>query len=763
MRCAIRTLLRPAWLAALAALLVCLLAPAHALLAQDGPIADLDDAELAVVLIEAVGSFVDPYEGEQSGAFGYGSGFIIDPSGIAVTNNHVVTGGALYRVFVPGRDALVNARVLGVSECSDLAVIDLAGGDYPYLEFSSDLLRRHDEVYAAGYPGDSMEYVLSDGEVLMRNAPGESDWASLDKVIAHNAPIEPGSSGGPLLNENAQVVGVNYALGDDADEGYAIGSASVREILEQLTAGVDVEALGINGMALDERRRTGIWVASVATGSIADAAGLLPGDLILEIEHVAMATDGTMADYCDVLRSHAPGEPLQLKVYRQAQDVTLVGQFNGVALEVTTAGLDAPAGGAAELEPASAEYVEVTDSNGVVSFDVPLGWDNIIERDWERDGRIVGTQLFASPDPEHFLSDWSVPGISFSWSFSLDQDVEPRELAASPEYSERCDDVETTSSSEPDDYTAHLHYYTGCDEGMVASVSSLEDLISGYILKVELYGAADTDWHAADRFFATLQVDAEAAESLAARNFRIVFDESGRIALSVPDTWRDVVSEPIEDEGLVGRRLTVATNVEKFEQYWGFAGISILLYDDVPLSPDLIDGWLDDEPQDDMCTYVDRYDFAGVGLAGRYDVWAECGGEEHSYTVNGLLLTDGDLVSFIALLPSETYLAGLETMLSSLTVNGEASVTLQPAPEAGAGNAATVVAGTLNIRSGPGTFYGVLGLAHKGASAVVLGQYNGCAWLVVLLTDGSEGWISGDAKYTSLAGACSDLPARSAP
>ena len=95
---------------------------------DSGLVATLQDVKKATIQIEAQGSFVDPEFGFVYNSAGRGSGFIIDPSGIAVTNNHVVTGAALLKVWVGGDTSKVyNAKVLGVSECSDLAVIDIEG------------------------------------------------------------------------------------------------------------------------------------------------------------------------------------------------------------------------------------------------------------------------------------------------------------------------------------------------------------------------------------------------------------------------------------------------------------------------------------------------------------------------------------------------------------------------------------------------------------------------------------------------------------
>ena len=97
-------------------------------------VSSVDDVKSATIQILAEGSLLQP-GGAIPNASWSGSGFIIDPSGIAVTNNHVVTGAARMKVLVGGEDEPRNARVLGVAECSDLAVIDIDGEGYPYLHW----------------------------------------------------------------------------------------------------------------------------------------------------------------------------------------------------------------------------------------------------------------------------------------------------------------------------------------------------------------------------------------------------------------------------------------------------------------------------------------------------------------------------------------------------------------------------------------------------------------------------------------------------
>jgi serine protease Do len=110
-----------------------------------------DTVQPAVVQIVARGTFRDPEVGFSDGS-GVGSGFVISPDGLAVTNNHVVAGAATLEVYVGGElDDSYNATILGVSECNDLALIDINGpDDMPYLQWYDGEIRPGIDVYAAG-------------------------------------------------------------------------------------------------------------------------------------------------------------------------------------------------------------------------------------------------------------------------------------------------------------------------------------------------------------------------------------------------------------------------------------------------------------------------------------------------------------------------------------------------------------------------------------------------------------------------------------
>lgn len=388
---------------------------------SDGPAAGgLEGVAASTVQIYAQGTFVDPEFGAYEGA-GTGTGFVIADGGIAVTNNHVVTGAGMLQVFVPGEDEPRNAKVVAVSECSDLAVIDIAGDDIPALDWYDGEVAPGLDVYAAGYPLSDPEYTLTRGIVAKADAIGDTGWASIDHTLEHDAATQPGNSGGPLVTADGEVVGVNFASWGrtNTDQYFAIDAQDAQTVIDQLRSGVDVDSLGINGQAVVDEEGTiaGVWVSGVASGSPADLAGLQPGDIVTRIEGVSVGTDGTMRDYCDVLRSHDATDTLSVEVLRFATSEVLTGQFNGEPLSLAFSFADTLDDQAAD-GAAYTDYMTVTDDSGMLSVSVPAEWFDV-------DGATVdigGTaspSIIASPSVADYLSTWNVPGVQFVASEAL--------------------------------------------------------------------------------------------------------------------------------------------------------------------------------------------------------------------------------------------------------------------------------------------------------------------------------------------------------
>jgi S1-C subfamily serine protease len=301
------------------------------------PLRPAPDLAEVTVRIVAQGTIVDPFESQTYSGVGSGTGFIIDPSGVVVTNNHVVAHASIVEVFIGERPEPVAAQVLGVSECNDLAVIDLEGDGYQFLDWFAAPIMRGLAVQAVGYPLGVVQLTQTQGIVSKNEAPAATDWASVDAILEHDARINPGNSGGPLINAvgTPQVVGVNYAGREDTDQNFAISMSVAKPLVERLRTGTDIDSIGINGRAFTDGTVSAIGVYSIAPGSPAERSGIRAGDFITAFGDIQPALDGTMADYCRVLRTQGPQGVIPVQVVRNGQ--VLEGQLNGVPLAVIAA------------------------------------------------------------------------------------------------------------------------------------------------------------------------------------------------------------------------------------------------------------------------------------------------------------------------------------------------------------------------------------------------------------------------------------------
>lgn len=371
-------------------------------------VSSLDDVQSAIVRIVAEGSFIDPQVGQQVNVAGSGSGFIIGEDGLAVTNNHVVTGAAFIEVFVGGESDPRNARILGVSECSDLAVIDIDGDGYNYLDWYDGDLSVGTDVYTAGFPLGDPEFTLTRGIISKARADGDTNWASVDYVLEHDATINPGNSGGPLVTGDGAVVGINYAGASSTNQYFAISRDEALPIIDSLAQGTDVTSLGINGQAVafDAEGIYGVWVSSVESGSPADRVGILPGDVITALEGLVLGVDGTLADYCDILRSNSPDDVLAVEVLRSSTEEYLEGRINDSPLELAFSFAEELEDEAPVAGTSYSGYMSVQDDSGVVTVDVPVEWSDLDGRPRE-----LGPSITAATSVEGFYGDWVTPGV----------------------------------------------------------------------------------------------------------------------------------------------------------------------------------------------------------------------------------------------------------------------------------------------------------------------------------------------------------------
>ena len=477
--------------------------------AAQASVTKLEDVKSAVIQIEAQGSFVEPGAGLQVNVAGSGSGFIIDPSGLAVTNNHVVTGAAFLKVWVGGESEPRNAKILGVSECSDLAVIDIDGDGFPYLEWYDGPISAGLDIYAAGFPLGDPEYTLTRGIVAKERADGETSWASVDTVIQHDASTNPGNSGGPIVTEDGKVVAVHYASAPGVSQYFAIARDEALRVIDRLRAGQDVHSVGVNGTAVtDGESLSGIWVSSVKSGSPADRAGIRGGDIISTLEGLILATDGTMADYCDILRSHNPDDVLGVEVLRFETGERLEGQLNGRVLEAVSVPV-VPTRTVAEGEPAPlsySDYVLIADDYGILEVEVPQEWNEVDGSAWIVDDEEIGASVSASSDLDSFNNSFDTPGLFFGASNVLVAEYDPNSFLDVVSWADECT---LDGRYEYDDgyYMGFYDLYVDCGDSLASIVNIAATPEDGSFL-VWVIGQllSDADVDAFSRIIETFQV-----------------------------------------------------------------------------------------------------------------------------------------------------------------------------------------------------------------------------------------------------------------
>lgn len=455
----------------------------------------IDDVKTATIQIQAQGTFIEPGTIEPVEYGSRGSGFFITADGIAVTNNHVVTGAGTLKVWVGGDQSVeYGATVLGASECLDLAVIKVDGADFPTLGWYKGDIPQALEVYSAGFPLGDPNFTLTKGIVSKADVPQEDSWASLDHVIEHDARIRGGNSGGPLVAENGHVVGVNYAGNDELDYNFAIHRDQVQPVLDDLIAGKLVQSLGLNAQALspDENGEPlGIWVSSVKAGSAGDKAGIEPGDVLISLAGVTLASQGSLEEYCEVIRTQGNDATMDLEIYRPAEDAFYEGQINGDELVLTQGGTDP----IDPIDPVDVgSFVTVSDDTGSVEVSVPETWAQV-------DGTSVTdaagnqfAQVVASPDLAGYGSTWTVPGVAVSASPAL---VGSDKDAALQTYAQgAAADCTLDNTGDYDDglYVGKFAYYTGCAGTNTDFVTVVADDVNGthfIVVSVQMVSEAD--------------------------------------------------------------------------------------------------------------------------------------------------------------------------------------------------------------------------------------------------------------------------------
>jgi len=292
---------------------------------MDGSIGEaaLDAYSQAVIgAVEAVGPSVVSLVVGHRRRFGQwaGSGVVIAPDGYILTNAHVVDGAARVEITL-GDGRTIEARPVGGDRATDLAVVRATASSLPHVHIGNDKgLLRGQLVVAIGNPL-GFESTVSAGVV---SATGRSlrghDGRLVENLVQHTAPLNPGNSGGPLVDFRGHLVGINTAIIAFAQGmSFAIPSETVNWVVPKLLSDGRVRRayLGIQGQTAQATKRGGkghgVVVVSVEKASPAESGGLMQGDVIVEVSGKSVySIDGLLR----ALARHDPGSPLDVTVKR---------------------------------------------------------------------------------------------------------------------------------------------------------------------------------------------------------------------------------------------------------------------------------------------------------------------------------------------------------------------------------------------------------------------------------------------------------------
>jgi S1-C subfamily serine protease len=297
---------------------------------------DLLDAYSRAVIgaVETAGPAVVGIEVESSAPGshdrqGAGSGFLFTPDGLIVTNSHVVNGARRVVAGLPdGRR--FDADVIGEDPATDLAVLRIGGGPFPFLDFGdSSAVRVGQVAIALGNPYGFQHSVTTGVVSALGRSLRSRSGRLIDDVIQTDAALNPGNSGGPLVTTRGQVIGVNTAIILPA-QGicFAIASNIVRFVATRLIKDGRIRRsyIGVAGEKVAVPRSlarthaiavpSGVRVASVEPQSPASSAGVQEGDLIVALDDLPTPGVDDLHRLLDEDRIGAPG---RLTVLRRGE------------------------------------------------------------------------------------------------------------------------------------------------------------------------------------------------------------------------------------------------------------------------------------------------------------------------------------------------------------------------------------------------------------------------------------------------------------
>lgn len=332
--------------------------------------------------------FGDPrdYRGQPRPEQSAGSGVIISPDGYIVTNDHVISGADEIEVTL-NDNRTFPASLVGTDPNTDIAVIKVDADDLPYVNFgNSDKVRVGEWVLAVGNPFDLTSTVTA-GIISAkgRNIGILRERYNIESFIQTDAAVNPGNSGGALVDLRGNLIGINSAIatptGSYTGYSFAVPVSIVKKVVEDLVeygivqrALLGIEIVNVNDPRIEEDvdELKGVYVMVVQEKSAADEAGLRQGDIILKIND---ADVDNVAELQDMVARNRPGDEIDVTYVRDGKTKSVSATLKNLDKEVKIVKKDDAysISGASLRNPSEDELEDYEAEGGVIVEDIESG------------------------------------------------------------------------------------------------------------------------------------------------------------------------------------------------------------------------------------------------------------------------------------------------------------------------------------------------------------------------------------------------------
>ena len=286
-----------------------------------------------------------PQQRERTGS---GSGVIIREDGYIVTNNHVIDGATKIEVTLNSNQTYP-ATLVGTDPATDVALLKIEANGLPFIPFGdSDKLRLGEWVIAIGSPYD-LRSTITAGIVSAkgRSMPNYTGEFKIESFIQTDAAVNPGNSGGALVDKAGNLVGINTAIisqtGSYTGYSFAVPSNIVKKIVYDLMdfGSVKRAVLGITMQPIDEKiakemklsSLNGVYIVEVSKSGAADKAGVKAGDVLIAIDSTKITTTSSVQE---TVSRFSPGDKAELTIIRDGKELKLDVTFKGTSQETGT-------------------------------------------------------------------------------------------------------------------------------------------------------------------------------------------------------------------------------------------------------------------------------------------------------------------------------------------------------------------------------------------------------------------------------------------